>query len=404
MIERSTPAGDRSAILPNRLLLWTAGLALTTVGLLFIHSTIGTSGTRSQAAKAVLGVGACWIVSRFDYRIFSRWAWVIYGGMVVVLFGLLVLRDGNAKEDRWIDLGVTRIQPSELMKIAVVIALAEYLKYRDDYRRIRGLIVPYGLVLVPMGLVALQPDLGTSLMLPPILLALLFIAGARAWPLLATVGFGVAMLPAAYYLRSWFSVFRLYQLDRVVAFFEQSNASVQRSDGYQLYHSLVAFSSGGMTGHGLGHGIQNSLGLPPERQTDFIFSIIGEEWGFAGCAVVIGIFIVLIALCLRVALATREPFGRLVASGVAVAFAAQAWQNMGMTIGLSPVTGLPLPFVSFGGSSLVTSWLALGIVLAVASRRVRVVAPADLAPRDPPKNVRLIDGGPGGLLLDRWPV
>ncbi|HLU49545.1 MAG TPA: FtsW/RodA/SpoVE family cell cycle protein, partial [Planctomycetota bacterium] len=129
-----------------------------------------------------------------------------------------------------------------------------------------------------------------------------------------------------------------------------------------------------------------------------------EEWGFIGAAIVVALFVLLVALCLRVALETREPFGRLVATGIAVAFAAQAWQNVAMTMGLSPVTGLPLPFVSFGGSSLVTSWCALGIVLGIAARRVRVVASADLEPYEPPAKVKVSESAPGGSILSRWPV
>src|SRR5690606_37634663 len=176
-----------------------------------------------------------------DYRLLARWAWVIYGGMVLILIGLLVLKDGNAKEDRWIDLGVTRIQPSELMKVAVVLALAEHMRYRNGFRRLRGLLIPYAIVLFPMALIALQPDLGTSLMLPPILLALLFVAGARAWPLVAPVGMGVLSWPVAYLLRDWFRVFRVSQLERTIAFFEQSNPEVLRRDAYQLYQSLIAY-------------------------------------------------------------------------------------------------------------------------------------------------------------------
>jgi len=388
----------------TRVLLLGVAVALTAIGHLFIYSTLGEAGVRSQAAKALLGFLACFFFAKIDYRLLARWAWVIYGGMVLILIGLLVLKDGNAKEDRWIDLGVTRIQPSELMKVAVVLALAEHMRYRNGFRRLRGLLIPYAIVLFPMALIALQPDLGTSLMLPPILLALLFVAGARAWPIVATVGIGVLSLPVAYLLRDWFRVFRVYQLERIIAFFEQSNPEVLRRDAYQLYQSLIAYGSGGVTGQGLGRGVQNTLAWLPERQTDFIFSVVGEEWGFIGAAIVVALFVLLVALCLRVALETREPFGRLVATGIAVAFAAQAWQNVAMTMGLSPVTGLPLPFVSFGGSSLVTSWCALGIVLGIAARRVRVVASADLEPYEPPAKVKVSESAPGGSILSRWPV
>jgi rod shape determining protein RodA len=255
-----------------------------------------------------------------------------------------------------------------------------------------------------MYLIARQPDLGTSLMLPPVLLALLYVAGAKRWLLIATVLLGIASLPLVYLLRDVLPLLRGYQMLRLTGFFEQSDPRILKEHAYQLYQSLIAIGSGGLTGQGLGCGHQNRLLWLPEKQTDFIYSVVGEEWGFAGVAAVAVLFLVFSVLCLRVAFATREPFGRLVAAGVAVAFASQSVQNMGMTVGLTPIAGVPLPFVSFGGSSLLNSYFSLGLVVGIARRQVRVVASRDLDPQDRPRALPVVSGHGGGLLTGRWPV
>ncbi len=397
----------------TRLGLVGVAVTLTTIGVLFVHSTTVGAGTtfpssaaQAQMLKALFAVGVFVVVSRVDYRLFGRLAYAFYGVVVATLVVLLVAKSSSDGTARWIEFPFFSIQPSELMKVAVIVVLAHYLRFRESYRSVSGLAWPYVLVFAPMGLVALAPDLGTSLMLPPVLLALLFVARARLWPLLVTLLVGVGSLPTAFYLRDLVPMpLHSHQFDRIAVWLQQTDPAVLRTAaGYHLKESLIALGSGGLTGQGWGQGTQNKLGWLPERETDFIFSVIGEEWGFVGTACVLLLYLLLVALCIRVAIRTREPFGRLVATGVGVAFAAQSLQNICMTMGLTPITGLPLPFVSFGGSSLVSSFLALGLVVSVASRPVRVVASKDLDPQDLPRAVGVVERRPAGTILSEWPV
>ncbi len=388
----------------TRLGLLMLPLLLTVLGVAFVHSTDLHSGdfpgqdARSQIVKACVGVCAFVIISRFDYRLWDRYAYVLFVGLMCVLAVMLAAKFSRGGILRSINLRVFQIQPSELMKIALVLVLARYLRFREDQHRLRGLVIPFSLTVLPMALVLLQPDLGTSLMFPPILLGMLFVAGARWKYLLAAIVIGASLLPTAYFAyRIGVPIVREYQYERIAAFLFRGEASRQ-DDGYQLDQSEIAIGSGGFLGKGYGLGTQNRLDFLPERHTDFIFSVIAEELGFVGAALSILGFFLLVVMILRVAIYAREPFGRLLATGVGVGFAAQGLQNIGMAMGLTPITGLTLPFVSYGGSSLVSSYAAVALVYAVASRRVSVMASPDLTPRDEPRSLHVVDERPSGLL------
>jgi rod shape determining protein RodA len=212
----------------------------------------------------------------------------------------------------------------------------------------------------------------------------------------------VASLFAAYRQGDSLSILKPYQLARIKSFVTPIEEGGEAS--YHLRQSVIAIGSGGATGKGLGQGTQNTLRWLPESHTDFIFSVIGEEWGFIGAAGVALLFLFLVVSLLRIAILTREPFGRLVVTGIAVAIAAQSLENMGMTMQLTPITGVPLPFVSHGGSSLLTSYIALGVASSVGSLRVRVVASADLSPKDPCREPVLVPRPAAALLRDRWAI
>jgi rod shape determining protein RodA len=283
------------------------------------------------------------------------------------------------------------------MKIALILTLARFLRFREDQRRLWGFALPFAITLPPMALVLLQPDLGTSLMFPPVLLGMLYVAGARRLHLVVVVSAGLMLLPAAYFLGDVLPLFHGYQRDRITAFVRRDETTRQHQ-GFQLRQSEIAIGSGGLLGKGYGRGTQNRGDFVPERHTDFIFSIIGEELGFAGTASVTLAYLLLVGAIFKVAKETREPFGRLAATGIGVGFAAQALENLAMTIGLTPITGLPLPFVSLGGSSLLTSYVAVGIVLAIGARDIRVVATQDLNPRDRPRVLLVQEDKPACLL------
>jgi rod shape determining protein RodA len=259
------------------------------------------------------------------------------------------------------------------------------------------------LTLLPMALVLFQPNLGLSLMFPPILLAMLFVAGAKARYLYLAVFAVVLSLGGAYFLGDHLTFLKPYQRDRIKAFLVR-DASTSRNEGLQLHQSLIAIGSGGAFGKGFGEGTQNTLEYLPEKETDFIFSIIAEETGFAGACTVVLLLFSLAGLILKVAVHTREPFGRLVATGIATVFAAQSFENIGMTLGLTPITGIALPFLSLAGSNLVASYIAIGIVLGIASSSVPVVATKDLDPQDSKGFQVVVEDRAAALLQARWPV
>jgi rod shape determining protein RodA len=283
----------------------------------------------------------------------------------------------------WIKFGPFSLQPAELAKIAFVMVLARYLRFRENYRKISGLFAPFTLALAPIAIILKQPDLGTALIFIPALFAMLFVAGAKMWHLLAVMGMGIAVAPILWLagplpegpglpvLKYLPVMVKTYQRERVRSMFND-DPKTQRAFGYQQRHALVAFGSGGVTGKGLGD-------IPvgryvPEAHNDMVFALVGEQFGLFGAAVVLGAYGVLFAAGIEIASGTREPFGRLVAAGVVSLLAGQAFLNLMVCLKLMPVTGVTLPFVSYGGSSLVASFMAAGLLLNIGQNRPVVMA------------------------------
>ncbi len=392
-----------------RALVLGSALALTVVGIAFVHSTTAdeepfpSKSAKLQMGKALVALVGLFLATRLDYRWLEKRAYGIYGLLAAVLLGMLGVKIASGGVNRFINLYVFQVQPSELMKIGLVLALSRYLRFREDQRQVLGLLTPFLIMLIPMALVLLQPNLGLSLMFPPVLVAILFVAGAKPRHLAIAVTFAVLLLPAAYYLNDVVPLLAPYQRTRIESFFVRDGAA-QRNESFQLRQSIIAVGSGGITGEGYLEGTQNVLKHLPEKQTDFIFSIVAEELGFVGAVGVLALYLALLWGILRVATYTREPFGRLVAAGLAVAFGVQAIENIGMTLGLTPITGIALPFVSLAGSNLVASHIAIGIVLSIATRHVRVVATRDLSPQERKRLHLVHDDKAAGLLSTRWAV
>jgi len=335
--------------------------------------------TLRQALYLLSGAGLMFAVTRPSYRRIGERAYLIYWAVVALLVMLVVDKYGLidfpfiARQNntfRWINLRLFSIQPSEFMKLALVLALARYLRFRKSFRTWPGLIPPFLLTLLPMALILKQPDLGTLLMLLPVLFAMLFVAGARLWHLATIVGLGLATLPLFYY-----SGMEDYQKKRIQIVFRQNTADErwQRSFGYQLRQSKIALGMGRVAGQGYREGVFVEYELLPEQQNDFIFAIVGNQWGLVGCLLVILAYVVIVVCGLEVALVTNDPFGRLLAVGIVVMIVAQALLNICMTMGLAPITGMPLPFVSAGGSSAWANFLAMGLLVNVAQRRPMLI-------------------------------
>ncbi len=274
----------------------------------------------------------------------------------------------------WIRLGPLSIQPAELMKVSFIMLLARYLRFRESQRTIKGLLIPLLLAAAPMALILKQPDLGTCLVFIPTTLAMLFVAGAKLKHFASFVGFGLLLAPilwlsgqpAVPVLKHGPDLIKKYQRDRVSAMFKDDENTL-KGTGYQQHFGLAAFGSGGLAGKGAGN---SPVGKKvPESQNDMVFVVVGEQFGFVGSLVVICAYIVLFVAATEVAVNTKEPFGRLVAVGVTAALAGQTFLNLAVAMKLMPVTGVTLPFISSGGSSLIASFMAVGLLLNIGQHR-----------------------------------
>jgi rod shape determining protein RodA len=318
-----------------------------------------------QAMFVAIGLAVMTVVTLFDYRVYRDFAVLIYGGTVGVL--LLVLSPLGAEhkgQQASFDVGPFQLQPSEFAKIALIICLAAYVStLREQVIDGRRLLVILGVAGLPMGLIYLQPDLGTTLVFGAILLGMLLIGGAKARHLvLLLVGVVVAMV-----LVVQLGVLKQYQLDRLTSFLDPQN-DTQRS-AYNLDQSKTAIGSGGVLGKGLFQGSQTNLSYVPEQHTDFIFTAVGEQLGFAGSALLLALFSIVVWRTWRAAALARDVAGTLMCVGVIAMFTFQIFENVGMTMGIMPITGIPLPLMSYGGSSTLATFAGIGLVLNVHMRR-----------------------------------
>ena len=305
-------------------------------------------------------IAAAWV----PYRSLRPASYVLFGATIVLLL-LVFLMPAHRGARRWIPLGFFDMQPSELAKLTYILALSHYLMFRRNFRRFLGLFIPFLLTLVPLVLVLKEPDLGTALLFLPMLFAMLLAAGARVRHLVLIGMMGVAVTPVL-----WLGM-NAEQKSRVVSLLTQvDDGPAPRGDGYHLFQSKRMLSLGGTWGSEL-------AGMPvddpaayhlPAARTDFVFCLIGERFGLIGSLLTLATYVVLIIKGLSIAASTREPFGRLLATGIVTLLATQAIINTGMTVGLMPITGMTLPLVSYGGSSLVATAIALGLLINVAIR------------------------------------
>jgi cell division protein FtsW (lipid II flippase) len=317
-----------------------------------------------QVVWIVLAVPAMLLATLVPYRVFRHQSY-LWLGLAVAALAIVYLFPAKWGSRRWIPLGFMNFQPSELAKLGYILAVARYLMYRENYRRLSGLAIPFALTLVPMGLILKEPDLGTSLLFIPVLLAMLFTAGARLRHLALMCSMGAAVAPLFWVAMS------AEQRSRITALFLQRDGGpAPTGDGYHLHQSKQVLALGGLRGSQFsGTAVDDPLAYHlPACRTDFVICMIGERWGLFGTLAVLGLYLILIGRGLMIASATREPFGRLLAVGIVTLLASQTIINVGMTVGLVPVTGITLPLLSYGGSSLLFTCLALGLLMNVAMR------------------------------------
>ncbi len=338
-------------------------LALSAAGILAVYFA-GAEDGQYYAANQTVGfvVGLCGAIplALIDYRVWRRFLRPIYVLVLLMLLAVQFFGSDAGGATRWIDIGPVQIQPSEFAKLGMVIVLAGY--FAENSVGEHGVFLKaLGILALPALLVFWQPDLGTALVFGAVFAVMSFVAGARPIQLVALVASAVAAAFAAIKFR----ILEPYQVDRLTAFLNPDGTS---DVGYQVAQSKMAIGSGGITGKGLDATTLANLGFLPEDHTDFIFSNLAERVGFVGSFTLILLFLLLIWRILHVATVSRDRFGVLIAVGVATIFLFHVFVNVGMTMGIMPVTGIPLPFVSYGRSSLVVSVVSLGLLQSIAAR------------------------------------
>ncbi len=349
-------------------LLISSATLLGLIGVVMVYSATraeyGHYYFERQLVWLCLGLVTMVVVMLFDYRRYRQIGYFIYLVMVLSLAGVFVVGKSAYGAERWYPLGALQLQPSEFAAIGLIIAIATFCSRRQgvlELREIIGILVLGG---IPLVLVYKQPDLGTTIILSVTFAAMLVAAGVRVRYL--AVMFVVVV--GGFFGAVHFHLIQSYQLERLTSFLHQGKDL--QSTNYDLNQSKNSISSGGFRGTGLFKGSATNLGFVPNQGTDFIFSALGEQLGFVGAAVVIGLFGVIALRALRAAQTAKDSFGRLVCAGALAFISFSVFENIGMTIGLTPITGIPLPFVSYGGSASFAFFATVGLVANVEMRKV----------------------------------
>jgi rod shape determining protein RodA len=324
---------------------------------------------KRQVIYALIGVFVLIGISSFEYRILKGLSIFVYAATAIALVLVLTpLSDPVGGAKRWITFGSFQAQPSEFAKIAVILVLAAYLSQRSSDKkediRARDIAIALGIVALPAALVFLEPDLGTMMVFVALTGAILLIAGAKLRHFAAL--FGIGLIAVVLALQA--GLIKDYQIERLTTFLDP-NPDLQ-SEGWNQAQAKIAIAGGGLRGTGLDRAkTLTNLDYVPEQHTDFIFTAIGEQLGFIGSASMLALFALLIWRALRIAAMSRDSFGALIATGIAALWAFQVFVNVGMTLGIMPITGIPLPFISYGGSSLIMNFAAVGLLHSIHMRR-----------------------------------
>ena len=310
-----------------------------------------------QMIRFSIGLVLMILVAVTDIQVWMRYAYTLYFLVLGLLVAVEVMGEIGMGAQRWINIGFIQVQPSEIMKITLVLSLARYFHGAtlEEIARPTRLIVPLLLLGAPVVLVLRQPDLGTAVMLAMTAAVIFFLAGVKAWKFGVIIVAALAALPVAW------SFLHVYQKDRILTFLDPKNDPL--GTGYHILQSKIALGSGGVFGKGYLHGTQSHLNFLPEKQTDFIFTMLAEEFGMVGGLVILGIYILVIIYGFAIALRVRNQFGRLVALGIIGTFFFYVFINIAMVMGLVPVVGVPLPLISYGGTAMLSLMIGFGFVL-----------------------------------------
>ncbi len=349
-------------------------VCLTGIGLLMVYSSTRQKqlaaglDPQNYLKRQLLFIVLGFIVMAFfvavDYRVLRDIAPVIWIGVLIVLLAVLTpLGSSTRGTQAWFQFGPFNLEPSEVAKVGLIIVLSAYLSVHRGALETPQILTVLGLAGLPMILIYRQPDLGTDLVFVAVLMGLLLVAGARPRHIAALTLLGVLGVVAVFQL----GILKQYQLERLSAFLDPAG-DTQRS-AYNLRQSQIAIAAGGLTGKGVFRGTQTNLSFVPEQHTDFIFTAVGEELGFVGASTLLTLFGLVLWRTWRTATLAKDHFGTLICVGIIAMLLFQVFENVGMTMGITPITGIPLPFVSYGGSALLSCFAGMGLVLNVHMRR-----------------------------------
>lgn len=345
---------------------------VTIISVLVISSATNAMSTDSKFRYAKLqlvwffiGIIAMLFVMAIDYHSFAHWSNIIYGLSLLLLLLVVIKGEQGGGAQRWISIGPFRLQPSEFVKLSLAITLAKHLESKKSLKQIKDLISIMIHIALPILLVAKQPDLGTSLVLLVMVFGMMFVAGLSFKLIGGILVAGILSLPILW------NFLRPFQKNRILVFINPYLDPLGK--GYHVIQSKIAIGSGKLLGKGLFQGTQNQLDFLPVKHTDFIFAVLGEELGFIGGLVLFALFFSLLYYTIKIAFKARDLLGTYMVTGIASMWTFQILVNIGMNIGIMPVTGIPLPFVSYGGSSFIMNMMAVGLVLNVGMRRQKIM-------------------------------
>lgn len=344
-------------------------VVLVSLGLVVIYSASGgTSFDRAlgQLRNFAVAIVAMWIVANISPQTLMRLALPIYLGGLVLLIGVALFGDIRNGARRWLDLGITTIQPSEIMKIGMPMLLAWYFHRKEEGLRVIDYAIAALILAIPTGLIMRQPDLGTSILIFASGFFVIFLAGL-SWKIIISLGTAfLAFLPFAW------GMLHDYQRQRVLTLLDPMNDPL--GAGYHIIQSTIAIGSGGIFGKGWLQGTQGQLDFIPERTTDFILAVFGEEFGLVGVLLLLALYIVVIGRGLMIALNAPNTFSRLLAAAITLTFMTYAFVNIGMVAGILPVVGVPLPLVSYGGTSMLSMLIGFGILMSISTHKQLVAS------------------------------
>jgi rod shape determining protein RodA len=315
-----------------------------------------------QFTWLILAIAISFLFIRVGYERWVDYGYIIFALNILMLLLVLFLGDPRYGAKRWLSIGFFSLQPSELCKVSFILALTKFISdNKDRIKDIKTVLIALFLCMVPVSLIIKQPDLGTAIAFLPVFFVVIFTAGARVKHILLLFAAGMGSAPLLW------GMLKLYQKNRLLVFLNPNIDPL--GAGYTIIQSRIAIGSGGLFGRGWLSGTQNQFNFLPERHTDFIFSVIGEEWGLIGAIILLGLFLILIRRLIAISDTTNDQQGKVLIAGIVALIWFQVFVNIGMTIGLMPVVGLPLPLVSYGGSNLLSTMMLISLAISVGLKR-----------------------------------